>query len=44
MGYREIKSCQGGKKGGVEKVFSGKSAMKWISKISTWYMIETDLN
>ena len=31
-GYKENKSCYGGKKGGMAKIFSDKSAMKWISK------------
>ena len=30
--YKENKSCHGGKKGGVAKIFSGESAMKRISK------------
>ena len=28
MGYKKNKSCHGSKKGGVAKIFSGKSAMK----------------
>ena len=32
MGYKESKSCHGGKKGGVTKIFSGESAMKRILK------------
>ena len=31
-GFKENKTCSGGKKGGVAKIYSGESAMKWKSK------------
>ena len=44
-GYKENKSCHGGKKGGVAKIFSGESAMKWISKnLPYGRRYETNLN